>query len=263
MNLILKIIDSHNFDPSGQNIKEFYQKGGSIGRQDGNDFILIDQEKSVSKLHAFIHYRNGQYYLTDVSRNGVFFNEEDIPIAQSVDNPRIIREGDQIRMGYFLLQANLEEDAANIVRELDTHEDRDELEKLLAGDEEAIFLPKQHLKTSEFNGRFGGLELHEDLGIENTTREAKHVAGDLNIDDFLNQDQELSALPHDDISDLLDLDKFADDKELLAELTPPKQSTLNTQTKTERLAELAVLLTKTQDSFERDAILAEIRRLSE
>src|SRR3989338_5899039 len=109
MNLILKIIDSRNFDPNGDNIKEFHQTGGSIGRADNNDFILIDQEKSVSKLHVFIHYRNKQYYLTDVSTNCVFFNEETTAVAESVDNPRIIENGDKIRMGNYLLQAALEE----------------------------------------------------------------------------------------------------------------------------------------------------------
>ncbi len=265
MNLILKIIDSHNFDPNGNNIKEFHQKGGSIGRQSSNDFVLIDHEKSVSKLHAFIHYRDNQYYLTDVSTNGVFFNEEDTAVSDSVDNPRIIQEGDNIRIGYYLLQASLEEDAAAIVQEIEAEKQNNsdiaaDIEALLASTSDHALLPRQRVKVhNNFTGQFGGSELHNNLGIEQSTREAKHVAGDLNIDDFLNQNVDINLIPNDDPSDLLDLDNFDDDDTLMKDIEPLTQR--NQPDNAQRLADLAIQLATANDS-ERDVILEEIKRLS-
>lgn len=275
MNLILRIIDSHNFDPNGINIKEFYQTGGSIGRANNNDFVLIDHEKSVSKLHAFIHYRNNQYYLTDVSTNGVFFNEESLPVSESVDNPRVIHEGDQIRMGNYLLQANLEESTDVVVEKLEPEvADQQylaDIEALLSGDNGEAILPKQRLVQDRHRtGQFGGSELHHQFGVETTAREAKHVAGDLSIDDFLNEGFNIDNLPSDDASDLLDLDQFSaststpeqqneDVASSTAILEPPV--VISGNEKIQRITELTQQLA-TADAATQQELLAEINRLS-
>lgn len=267
MNLILKIIDSRNFDPNGNNIKEFHAVGGSIGRGENNDFVLPDHEKMVSKLHAFIHYRNEQYHLTDVSTNGVFINEESTPVAQTVDNPRVIQEGDHIQIGPYLLFAALEEDAETIINEIKAEKDSDlslSIEALLSSEVDGTFLPNQRAKIdNRIDGQFGGVELHQKLGIENTTREAKHVAGDLNIDDFLKEGFDAKDIPSHDVNDLLDLDSLGEDDFSLLDgldIPAPPQNNLATD-KTQRLAALALQLVDADES-EHAAILAEISRLS-
>jgi type VI secretion system FHA domain protein len=270
MNLILRIIDSHNFDPNGNNIKEFHQRGGSIGRADNNDFVLVDHEKSISKLHAFVHYRNDQYYLTDVSTNGVFFNEEDVALAESVDNPRIIHEGDQIRMGNYLLQASLEENAEVMVSTIETSGEEQQyladIEALLSSSDsgEAI-LPKQSMRNNNQRiGQFGGFELHNQFGVETTAREAKHVAGDLSIDDFLNEGFNIDNLPSDDASDLLDLDVFAESKSVEPVITPNQAKAdvvISDNEKIQRITELTQQLA-TADMATRKILLTEINRLS-
>ena len=46
----------------------------SIGRAPGNDWVLSDPERQLSKTHCVITAASGQYALTDLSTNGVFVN---------------------------------------------------------------------------------------------------------------------------------------------------------------------------------------------
>lgn len=259
MNLILKITDGYGLKENS--VKEFHQKGGSIGRGDSNDLVLFDPEKTISKLHAFIHYRNDQYHLTDVSTNGVFFNDDPVPVAQSADNPRLIHAGDEIRLGNYILTASLESSADQFTQSISSGEDNydKDIEALLTGgSDDGMLLPKQQMKNDyRYDGKFGGIELHNNLGIEENTREAKHVAGDLSIDDFLNQHQRFDAktLPSNSLDDLLDLDN------LIESPRPSATPVMNDKDRTARLIELTDELLMADDST-RPSILAEINRLS-
>jgi type VI secretion system protein len=43
----------------------------TIGRSSDNDWVLPDPERLVSSQHCVIQYKDGRYYLTDNSTNGV------------------------------------------------------------------------------------------------------------------------------------------------------------------------------------------------
>lgn len=60
-------------------------------------------EKGVSRMHALITHRNGSLYVTDRSSpNGTYLNGQRLIPNQ----PRVLRDGDDLRLGNLLLQAH-------------------------------------------------------------------------------------------------------------------------------------------------------------
>ncbi len=78
---------------------QFDHSGGSIGRGADCDFVLHCQEKIVSRRHANITFGNGQFFIVDVSANGVYLN--DMSEAIDRDVPKVISHGDRLRVGGF------------------------------------------------------------------------------------------------------------------------------------------------------------------
>lgn len=77
----------------------------TVGRVQGNDLVL--PKGNVSKRHARILYREGRFIVTDLnSTNGTYVNRR--RIAQAT----IIREGDKIYIGDFVIQVEPSEGAA-------------------------------------------------------------------------------------------------------------------------------------------------------
>jgi len=70
MNLILEIIKSPSVDIF-QQTASFDSKGGKIGRNRNAKFVLNDPTKHISNFHAEISYKDGQYFITDISSNGM------------------------------------------------------------------------------------------------------------------------------------------------------------------------------------------------
>jgi predicted component of type VI protein secretion system len=86
--------------------------GGSIGRALDNDWVLPDMQRFLSGRHARIHFRQGAYYLEDISTNGVFVNEATTALGRR--GPHALRDGDKLRMGEYLIQVSI--DATDSVR---------------------------------------------------------------------------------------------------------------------------------------------------
>lgn len=106
MPLELKIV-SDNADLVGDdNIREFGDEGGTIGRSLQNDWILPDPDRYVSSRHATIDYKGGVYYLLDTSSNGVYVNDDVEPIGKG--NPRRLFDGDRLRMGDFQIEVSVD-----------------------------------------------------------------------------------------------------------------------------------------------------------
>ena len=97
--LTLQVI-SHQKDSLGQDGQcVFDKRGGSIGRTLGNEWVLPDPERVVSGEHAVVSYRNGAYFIQDVSTNGVFIGEEDVPLGEG--NPTELNNGDMLHIGDY------------------------------------------------------------------------------------------------------------------------------------------------------------------
>lgn len=66
----------------------------TIGRNKGKDLVI--EQPTVSGEHAVITEENGSYFIKDVSRNGVFLNDEDNRITYSE-----IKDGDKLYFDSF------------------------------------------------------------------------------------------------------------------------------------------------------------------
>jgi type VI secretion system protein len=111
MTLRLRVVSDQRRALGDRGSTVFTAAGGTIGRSADNDWVLPDPLRYVSAHHARVHVRNGQYYLQDVSTNGVFVNDE--PEALSRRNPEgyVLRNGDMIRIGDYQIVAALDAEA--------------------------------------------------------------------------------------------------------------------------------------------------------
>ena len=73
----------------------------SIGRAPGNDWVLADPERHLSKTHCTIAFAAGRYVLTDVSTNGVFINGARDPVGR--DFEAVLTDGDRFRLGEHII----------------------------------------------------------------------------------------------------------------------------------------------------------------
>lgn len=105
MDLILTVIK----DPSGANMlnhtKVFKADGGSIGRADGNNWVLPDAERVVSSQHAAIQFQGGQFLLADTSTNGTYVNDGADPLGPG--KTHALADGDVIGCGDYQLKVTL------------------------------------------------------------------------------------------------------------------------------------------------------------
>ncbi len=107
MPLQLKITSEHRRLMAGDAERQFNETGGTIGRGLQSDWILPDNDRFVSSRHAAIDYKNGAYYVADISTNGLFVNDSDEPLGKG--NPRRLFSGDRLRMGEFEMLVSIDE----------------------------------------------------------------------------------------------------------------------------------------------------------
>jgi len=99
MPLTLTITSTRRESPGLQRSKVFETRGGTIGRTQGNDWVLPDPERYVSGNHARVEYRDGVYYLGDTSTNGVFVNGSSQPVGAG--NYVALHDGDRLVIGDY------------------------------------------------------------------------------------------------------------------------------------------------------------------
>jgi len=87
----------------------FAEQGGSIGRGENNTWILQDPDRFLSSQHCAISFEAGQYYLTDTSTNGTFFNGAPEPIGRG--NRVALNAGDLFEVGDYKFSVSIEGEA--------------------------------------------------------------------------------------------------------------------------------------------------------
>ena len=107
MALQLEIVSEHRDIVGEDAVREFKERGGTIGRSLQNDWILPDPDRFISGRHATIDFKGGAYYLADTSSNGVFINGDCEPLGKG--NPRRLFNGDVIRFGDFVINVSVDE----------------------------------------------------------------------------------------------------------------------------------------------------------
>ena len=71
MELVFEMLNTKQFVPTELCQKTFKQAGGVIGRGEDCDWIIPDRKRHLSNHHAIVSYREGTFFLTDTSSNGV------------------------------------------------------------------------------------------------------------------------------------------------------------------------------------------------
>ena len=106
MSLCLTITSYHKITP-GQCPEKVMDRGViSIGRASDNDWVLPDPERLVSARHCSIQYKDGRYYLTDNSTNGVELLSAGIRLRRGNSEP--LQDGEVIRIGDYEISARID-----------------------------------------------------------------------------------------------------------------------------------------------------------
>ncbi|HEY1886183.1 MAG TPA: type VI secretion system-associated FHA domain protein TagH [Roseiarcus sp.] len=92
--------------PDGGPIRiEVKGRGLDLGRDSHLDWTLPDPSRSISGKHCEIRYRDGGYWLHDVSTNGTFVNGAEYRL----DAPYLLRDGDRLNIGPYLIAVAVED----------------------------------------------------------------------------------------------------------------------------------------------------------
>ena len=103
MQLVLEVCSASQAAPLVH--KVFAGTGGVIGRGSGCDWVLPDASRVLSSHHGLVSYRDGRYFLTDISSNG-------IGVAGSAERlrrgqPWPIHDGNVFELGPLAVRARL------------------------------------------------------------------------------------------------------------------------------------------------------------
>lgn len=99
MLLALSIVSEQGAALGPSAYKVFDERGGTIGRVAGNDWVLPDPQNFVSSRHALVIARGGVFYLEDKSSNGTFINAADHPTSRP--EPQPLQDGDRLYIGDY------------------------------------------------------------------------------------------------------------------------------------------------------------------
>ncbi len=97
--MIVLTVLSFNGAPTDALSGRFDELGGTIGRADTNQLVLPDPERSISRVHAQVAFRNGSYVVVDRGSNPVIINGQ--ALGNGRESP--LREGDQLQIGGYCL----------------------------------------------------------------------------------------------------------------------------------------------------------------
>jgi len=111
MALTLKITSYQSQVLGSDGLRGFDKSGGSIGRAQGNDWVLPDPERYISGRHLTVTYRNNTYYLTDTSTNGVFINQSTSPVGKG--NSVALNDGDRLKFGDYEIAVSVDAEAGD------------------------------------------------------------------------------------------------------------------------------------------------------
>lgn len=105
MQLVLEVFDSAGAESVPTVCKTFEGAGGVIGRGAGCDWVIPDPSRLLSSHHGLVSFREGRYFLTDISSNGicVIGSQERLRKGQA----RLISEGDVFQLGELIIRARL------------------------------------------------------------------------------------------------------------------------------------------------------------
>ncbi|WP_322059503.1 type VI secretion system-associated FHA domain protein TagH [Paraburkholderia sp. J63] len=102
-------VAKYNDEPLAEPIAvRFGPDGGTIGRATTCTLVLPDQQRAISRVHARVECRGGEYLLCDLGANPSVLNQR----ALGGTREARLAHGDQLMIGAYLLEVALAEGAA-------------------------------------------------------------------------------------------------------------------------------------------------------
>src|SRR5215470_8009652 len=87
-----------------------------IGRDTHLDWTLPDPTRHISGKHCEVRYREGGYWLYDVSTNGTFLNGGD----HRMQAPHRLRTGDRFTIGHYIIVAAVDAEPGDAMQSVAT-----------------------------------------------------------------------------------------------------------------------------------------------
>ncbi len=104
MTLRLSIENLDRLPDGGPLRIEVKGRGLDFGRDAHLDWTLPDPSRTVSSKHCEVRFRDGGYWLHDVSTNGTFVNGS----PNRLDAPYLLRDGDRLNIGPYIIAVSVE-----------------------------------------------------------------------------------------------------------------------------------------------------------
>ena len=98
--ITLTVISFNGAPPASSLSAAFDELGGTIGRADTNQFVLPDPDRTISRVHAQLVYRNGSFAVIDKGSNAVLVNGK--ALGNGREAP--IKDGDWLQIGGYQIE---------------------------------------------------------------------------------------------------------------------------------------------------------------
>jgi len=105
MSLLVTIVKAPESVALTESSKTFDVQGGTLGRGKDNTWVLEDPERYLSSRHCQFSHENGQFYITDLSTNGTFYNGSPNPMGKGTKLP--LNDGDTFILGDYEFSVSL------------------------------------------------------------------------------------------------------------------------------------------------------------
>ena len=108
MELVFDVVGGEEWGPGLLTSKAFSRAGGIIGRAEGCDWVIPDRSRVLSGRHATVSYRDGGFFLTDTSSNGIQLADTGASLPKGL--AQRIENGSEYCLGDVRIRARLLQD---------------------------------------------------------------------------------------------------------------------------------------------------------
>lgn len=98
--MIVLSVSSYNGAPTEPREASFDELGGTIGRATTNQLVLPDPDRTISRVHAQVVLRNGNFAVVDRGSNAISVNG--VPLGNGRESA--LKPGDTLNIGGYVIQ---------------------------------------------------------------------------------------------------------------------------------------------------------------
>ncbi|HEX7933441.1 MAG TPA: FHA domain-containing protein, partial [Paraburkholderia sp.] len=108
--LSLRVVQFNDEAVAEPIVVEFGPAGGTIGRASDCNLVLPDPQRAISRVHARVEFRGGDYLLCDLGSNPSVLNQR----ALGGTREARLADGDRLLVGAYLLEVSIGEAAVGL-----------------------------------------------------------------------------------------------------------------------------------------------------